>query len=305
MQLNTRILAHQFEYLAPKTLPEALGLLEMYQDKNIKILAGGTDLLVKMKTIEMNVDYLMNIKDIPELNFIDTTVGLTIGATIPLSYIIKEGKVRTKYTALSEGIQSIAAPAVRNMGTVAGNIGNASPAADTVPPLIAFGAKVIIESKQSKRTALLEDLFTGPGRTILKPDELITRIEVPEVKPNTGSAFLKNSRVKADLAKINIAVSIHRNGQNCQNCKIVFGSVAATAVRAEKTEKLLEGKIITEKLIAQTAQAVADEIKPIDDIRSTAEYRIVMSRKMLQDALDLAWARTDSEIKFNLKDGGE
>jgi carbon-monoxide dehydrogenase medium subunit len=305
MQFNTRILAHKFEYLAPKTLTEALDLLSKYQDKNIKVLAGGTDLLVKMKTIAMNVDYLMNIKDIPELNFIDTAEGLIIGATIPLTYLLREDKVRTEYTALYEGIQSIAAPAIRNMATVAGNIGNASPAADTVPPLIAFGAKVIIESKQSKRTALLEELFTGPGKTILNPDELISRIEVPEVKSNTGSAFLKNSRVKADLAKINIAVSLQRNGQNCENCKIVFGAVAATAVRARKTEKLLEGHIITEELITQTAKEVSSEIKPINDIRSTAEYRILMSREMLCDALKLAWARTNSKNLFDSQDGGE
>ncbi|MDD3656978.1 MAG: xanthine dehydrogenase family protein subunit M [Atribacterota bacterium] len=305
MQFNTRILAHKFEYLAPKTLTEALDLLSRYQDKNIKVLAGGTDLLVKMKTIAMNVDYLMNIKDIPELNFIDTIQGLTIGATIPLAYLLREDKVRTEYTALSEGIQSIAAPAIRNMATVAGNIGNASPAADTVPPLIAFGAKVIIESKQSKRTVLLEEFFTGPGKTILKPDELITRIEVPEVKSNAGSAFLKKSRVKADLAKINIAVSLQRNGQKCESCKIVFGSVAATAVRASKTEKLLAGEIITEELIAQAAQAVTSEIKPISDIRSTAEYRILMSREMLSDTLKLAWARTNSENLFDSQDGGE
>jgi len=213
--------------------------------------------------------------------------------------------IKTEYTALYEAIQAIAAPAIRNMGTVAGNIGNASPAADTVPSLIVFDAQVLIESKQSKRTLFLKDLFLGPGKTVLRNDELITRIEVPEVKPNTGSAFIKKSRVKADLAKINLAVAVQRKGQNCENCKIAFGSVAATVVRAENTEKLLEGKALTEELISQAAQGVAEEIKPIDDIRSTAEYRIAMSREMLRDALSLAWARTYSETKPNLKGGGE
>ncbi|HNR66142.1 MAG TPA: xanthine dehydrogenase family protein subunit M [Atribacterota bacterium] len=305
MHTNTRILANKFEYLDPKSLSEALNILDEYQKKNIKILAGGTDLLVKMKTIELNIDYLLYIKEIAELNFINTSNGLSIGATIPFSHIIKEDKIKTEYTALYEAIQAIAAPAIRNMGTVAGNIGNASPAADTVPALIVFDAQVLIESKQSKRTLFLKDLFLGPGKTVLRNDELITRIEVPEVKPNTGSAFIKKSRVKADLAKINLAVAVQRKGQNCENCKIAFGSVAATVVRAENTEKLLEGKALTEELISKAAQGVADEIKPIDDIRSTAEYRIAMSREMLQDALSLAWARTYSEAKPNLKGGGE
>lgn len=305
MHTNTRILANKFEYLAPKSLSEALNILDEYQKKNIKILAGGTDLLVKMKTIELNIDYLLYIKEIDELNFINTSNGLSIGATIPFSHIIKEDKIKTEYTALYEAIQAIAAPAIRNMGTVAGNIGNASPAADTVPSLIVFDAQVLIESKQSKRTLFLKDLFLGPGKTVLRNDELITRIEVPEVKPNTGSAFIKKSRVKADLAKINLAVAVQRKGQNCENCKIAFGSVAATVVRAENTEKLLEGKALTEELISQAAQGVAEEIKPIDDIRSTAEYRIAMSREMLRDALSLAWARTYSETKHNLKGGGE
>ncbi len=305
MHTNTRILANKFEYLAPKSLSEALNILDEYQKKNIKILAGGTDLLVKMKTIELNIDYLLYIKEIDELNFINTSNGLSIGATIPFSHIIKEDKIKTEYTALYEAIQAIAAPAIRNMGTVAGNIGNASPAADTVPSLIVFDAQVLIESKQSKRTLFLKDLFLGPGKTVLRNDELITRIEVPEVKPNTGSAFIKKSRVKADLAKINLAVAVQRKGQNCENCKIAFGSVAATVVRAENTEKLLEGKALTEELISQAAQGVAEEIKPIDDIRSTAEYRIAMSREMLRDALSLAWARTYSETKPNLKGGGE
>lgn len=299
MPINTRILAKEFEYFAPKTLKEALDLLELYREKNIKVLAGGTDLLVKMKTTDMNVDYLINIKDIAELDFIDTNQGLSIGATIPLSHIMREEKVKRQYTALYEGIQAIAAPAVRNMGTIAGNIGNASPAADTVPPMIAYGAKVVLQSKQTKRTILLEDLITGPGKTVMKPDELITRIDIPDTKPNTGSAFLKKSRVRADLAKINIAVCFRRNGEICQDCKIVFGSVAAKAVRAKKTEKLLEGQTITDELITQVARGVAGEIKPIDDIRSTAAYRRAMSQEMLKEALRLAWTRTDTDFQFN------
>ena len=291
MQTNTKILAQEFEYFAPKTLDEALDLLDKYKDKNIKILAGGTDLLVKMKTINLKVDYLVNIKNISELNFLDTTDGLKIGAVTPLSHIIREEKIKMKYSALYEGIMSMAAPAIRNMGTMAGNLGNASPAADTVPPLIAYGAEVKLQSKRGERTVLVEDFITGVGETIIEPDEIITQINIPKINKNTGSAFLKKSRVKADLSKINLAVCLEREGNVCKDCKIVFGSVAIKALRAEKTEGLLKGQMINSELINKAAEEVSSEIKPIDDIRSTAEYRKAMSKEMLKDGLELAWAR--------------
>lgn len=291
MQTNTKILAQKFEYLAPKTIDEALDLLDKYKDKNIKILAGGTDLLVKMKTIDLKVDYLINIKNIPELNFVDTNQGLRIGAVTPLSHIIREEKVKMKYSALYEGIISMAAPAIRNMGTIAGNLGNASPAADTVSPLIAYGAEVKLQSKRGERTVLVEDFIIGVGETIMKPDELITKINIPEINKNTGSAFLKKSRVKADLSKINLAVYLEREDNICKDCKIVFGSVAIKVLRAKKTENLLKGQIVNSELINKAAEKVSCEIKPIDDIRSTAEYRIAMSKEMLRNGFELAWTR--------------
>ena len=291
MQTDSKILAQEFEYLAPKTLDEALDLLEKYKDKNIKILAGGTDLLVKMKTINLKVNYLMNVKNISELNFINTNQGIIIGAVTPLSHIAREEEVKVKYTALYEGIKAMAAPSIKNMGTIAGNICNASPAADTVPPLIIYGAELKLQSKRGVRTVLLEDFITGVGKTIIEPDELITQINIPKINKNTGSAFLKKSRVKADLSKINLAVYLEREGNVCKDCKIVFGSVAIKALRAEKTEELLKGQIINSELINKVAEEVSSEIKPIDDIRSTAEYRIAMSKQMLKDGLELAWAR--------------
>jgi len=191
-----------------------------------------------MKTIDLKIDYLINIKNISELNFVDTDRGLRIGAATPLSHIIRKEKVKVKYSALYEGIMSMAAPAIRNMGTMAGNLGNASPAADTVSPLIAYGAEVKLQSKRGERTVLVEDFIIGVGKTIIKPNELITEIIVPEINKNTGSTFLKKSRVKADLSKINLAIYVEREGNICKDCKIVFGSVAIKVLRAEKTENL-------------------------------------------------------------------
>jgi len=296
MQINTKILAQEFEYLAPKTLDEALSLLDNYKDKSARILAGGTDLLVKMKTIDLKTDYLINIKNIPELNFVDIADGLKIGAAVSLSYIERIGKVKERYPALYEGIKSMAAIAVRNMGTIAGNICNASPAADTVPPLIAYGAEVKLVSKREERIVLVEDFITGVGKTVIEADEIISQVNIPEINKNSGSAFSKKSRVKADIAKINLAIYLEREGNICKDCKIVLGSVAVKAVRVKEAEGLLKGQTVSASLIDKIAKKASEEIKPINDIRSSAEYRTEIARVMVDDTVRIAWGRAGGEL---------
>jgi len=296
MQINTKILAQEFEYLAPKTLDEALSLLDNYKDKSARILAGGTDLLVKMKIIDLKTDYLINIKNIPELNFIDIADGLKIGAAVSLSRIERIGKVKERYPALYEGIKSMAAIAVRNMGTIAGNICNASPAADTVPPLIAYGAEVKLVSKRGERTVLVEDFITGVGKTVIEADEIISQVNIPEINKNSGSAFSKKSRVKADIAKINLAVYLEKEGNICKDCKIVLGSVAVKAIRVKEAESLLKGQTVNASRIDEAAEKASEEIKPIDDIRSSVEYRTDVARVMVEDTVRIAWGRAGGEL---------
>lgn len=296
MQTNTKILAQEFEYLAPKTLNEALSLLEKYKDKSARVLAGGTDLLVKMKIIDLKTDYLINIKNIPELNFIDTSDGLKIGAAVSLSHIERIGKVKEGYPALYEGIKSMAAIAVRNMGTIAGNICNASPAADTVPSLIAYGAEIKLVSKRGERTILVEDFIIGVGKTVIEDDEIITQVNIPEMNKNSGSAFSKKGRVKADIAKINLAVYLERENNICKDCKIVLGSVAVKAIRAKEAEGLLKGQTVNTSLMDKIAKKASEEIKPIDDIRSSVEYRTEIARVMVEDTVRIAWKRAGGEL---------
>jgi len=298
LHTNTKILTQEFEYFAPKTLEEVLDLLDKHKDKSTKILAGGTDLLVKMKTVDEKVDYLINIKDISDLNFVDTNNGLKIGATVPLSHIEKIKKVKTKYPALYEGIKSMAAIAIRNMATMPGNICNASPAADTVPPLIVYGAELKLVSKERERTVLVEDFITGVGETIIKADELVTQVNISEINKNSGSAFSKKSRVKADIAKINLAIWLEREGNICIDCRVVLGSVFIKAFRAKKAEDLLKGQVVNSYLITEVARKASEEIKSIDDVRSTAEYRTDLAQVMVEDALKLAWERGGGELKI-------
>ena len=296
MYSNTKILIQEFEYFAPKTLEETLDLLYKYKDRNTKILAGGTDLLVKMKTVGLDVDYLINIKEIPELNFIDTDRELKIGAATSLSNIERVKKIKEKYPALYEGIKSMAAIATRNMGTISGNICNASPAADTVPPLIAYNTELKLISKERERTVRVEDFITGVGETVIKKDELVIQINIPEINKNSGSSFSKKSRVKADIAKINLAIWLEREGKTCKDCRIVLGSVFTKAIRAKKAEALLRGETMNNNLIGEIAKKASEEIKPIDDIRSTAEYRTDMAKVMIEDTIEVAWERAGGEL---------
>ena len=296
MRSDTKILTQEFEYFAPKTLEETLDLLYKYRNKNTKILAGGTDLLVKMKTLDLKVDYLINIKDIPELNFIDTDRELKIGAATPLSNIERVKKIKEKYPALYEGIKSMAAITTRNMGTISGNICNASPAADTVPPLIAYNAELKLISKERERAVRVEDFITGVGETVIKKDELVTQVIIPEKPKSSRSAFSKKSRVKADIAKINLAVWLEREGETCKDCRIVLGSVFIKAIRAKKAEALLRGETVNNDLISEIAKKASKEIKPIDDIRSTAEYRTNMTKVMIEDTIEVAWERAGGEL---------
>ncbi len=296
MQTNTRILAREFEYFAPETLNEALSLLEKYKEKSTGILAGGTDLLAKMKTANLEIDYLINTKNIPELDFVDISDGIKIGAAVPLSHIERIEKAKEKYPALHEGIKSMAAIAIRNMATIPGNICNASPAADTVPPLVAYNAEVKLVSKMGERTVPVEDFVTGVGKTVMEADEMVTQINIPEINKNSGSAFSKKSRVKADIAKINLAVYLERNGNICKDCKIVFGSVAEKAIRAKKAEVLLKGQAVNTSLIDKAAKKASEEIKPIDDVRSSVEYRTGVARVMAEDTIKIAWERAGGKL---------
>jgi len=292
MHSGTKILTAGFDYLQPTSKKEALDLLANYE--NVRILAGGTDLIVKLKTgAEIKVDYIMNIKEIPELNFVSSEHDeIRIGAATPLSFIEKNEIVEKKLPALSEAIKAMAAIAVRNMGTIGGNLCNSSPAGDTIPPLIAYGARLVLASAGSSREVPVSEFLLGPGKNILEKEEMLEEIIVPVPQADSGAAFIKKTRVKADISKINTAVYLERKENTCQNCKIVMGSVAPTVIRIPQAESFLEGKNADTELFKKAAQIVSEGIKPIDDNRSTAEYRKNIALVIVEDAIKLAWQRS-------------
>jgi len=288
--INTHILSREFEYLEPKTIDEAVQLLAAHGEKG-KLMAGGTDLLVEMKMDRLRPERVINISKIPGLRYLNEGKGLRIGSLTPFREIENSRTIESRYAALHEAARSISSVQIKNMGTLGGNLCHGSPAADSAPPLIALGAKVRLLAAGGERAVSLEEFFLGPGQTVLSPRELLVEIEVAEPTTNTGSSFLKMTRVAADLAKVSVAVVIRREGEVCSDCRVVLGAVAKVPMRAIRTEELLRGKRLNEEVATQAGHRASEEIQPITDIRSTAGYRRELSKVMVRDAILMAWKR--------------
>jgi carbon-monoxide dehydrogenase medium subunit len=285
----------QFEYFAPKTTKDACAFLSEHSGQ-AHMLAGGTDLLVKMKQRRIVPQYVINLKTIPNLDYIhyDDEQGLQIGALATIQLIKNSTIIRRKYNTLSQAAAAESTVQIRNRATIGGNLANASPAADTAPVLMALGAKVVITSSGGERTVALDDFFTGPGQTVLQADEIITEVQVPNLSPQSGGVYLKHSLRRADIAIVGVAVVITLDGESCQDIKIALGAVAPTPIRARKAEALLRGQTLTEELIERAAQTAAEEARPIDDIRGYAEYRAKVVKDLTKEAIKQAAGQAKS-----------
>jgi CO/xanthine dehydrogenase FAD-binding subunit len=288
--MNTHILSSEFEYVEAKTAEEAASLLHAHGGR-ARAIAGGTDLLVEMKMEKIRPEVLVNILRIPGLRYLSQESGLRIGALTSFRDLERTKSIAEKYTALAEASRSVSSAQIKTMGTIGGNLCHGSPAADSAPPLIVFGATVKLMSMDHERILSVEDFFRGPGETVLSPGELLVEIQVPEPSGRVGSTFQKIARVSADLAKVSVAVAIERKGTLCKSCKIALGAVAKTPMRAKKAEAVLQGKRFGRESAEDAGLQASEEIFPITDIRSTAWYRKEVSRVMVRDALLRAWER--------------
>ena len=292
--VNTYIIPNEFEYFEPKTIEEAVRLLATYGEKT-KVIAGGTDLLFWMKMGKVQPHYLINIARIPALRYMMENNGLHIGTLTSFREVERSRLIQKNYTALFEAARSVTSVQIKHMGTIGGNLCNASPAADSAPPLIAFGGRVKLIGEDHERIFPLEEFFVGNGETVLSPKEILVEIQVTKRSGKTGSAFLKIGRVSADLAKISVAVVIVRQGDICLDCKIVMGAVAKTPLRIKKAEGILIGKRFEEGLIGKVCHQVSEEIQPRSR-RSTAWYKKEVAKVMVRDAINLAWRRAEKGV---------
>jgi carbon-monoxide dehydrogenase medium subunit len=293
---NSHILVNTFDYYEPETVAAAVALLAQH-DGRAKVLAGGTDLLVQMKIERIAPQAVISLNHIPALDRMETDgTSLHIGARTTIRAIEQSPRVQADYRALAEACANFSSTQVQTMGTIGGNLGNASPAADSAPSLLAFGATLVLAGPQGERKLALADFFIGPGKSALQVGEIITGVELPQPKPGTGSAFAKVSRVTNDIAKANCAALLVRGAEDrILDCRLAFGSVAPTPIRSHRAESLLIGQVWSEALADVAASAAAAEVTPIDDVRSTAAYRREVVRVMVSDGLRLAWERAGAE----------
>jgi carbon-monoxide dehydrogenase medium subunit len=280
----------RFDYFEPTSLKEAAALLSRYQGK-ANLLAGGTDLLVEIKEQIRAPDYVISVQRIPGMNgfSFDAKEGLRIGALVTTRELEINPVVQRHYPGLLQALRELGSIQVRNRATLAGNICRASPSADTLPPLIADGASVRIYGERGERTVALEDFFTGPGKTMLAPNELLTEILVPAPAPHTGKCYIKHGRRKAmELATVGVAVCLTLEGAACVEVRISLGAVAPTPIRARQAEALIRGKILDEKSIDAAAQTAMSESRPISNVRGSADYRKEMVRVLTRRAIEEA-----------------
>ena len=288
---NTHLLMHRFDYVQPATLKEAIGRLQEFGE-DAEMLAGGTNLLVWMKMEQRAPRCVINIANLPELKGMNNKDEVfLIGALTTIRQLKAVPQIQQTYTALAEACASFGSTQIQIMGTIGGNLCNGSPASDTVPALMAFDSEVVLAGPHGERVLAIAEFLLGPGEVKLREGEILTAVRLPIAKPNMGSAFLKLTRVRADLAKISVAAVILRDEQHVVDCRLAYGSVGPTVLRAAEAEKMLIGETFDAELALRAGRAASKAILPVDDARSSAWYRREVAAPLTQDALCKAWER--------------
>ena len=287
----------KFDYLKPTTMEEALSLLEKHKGE-AKIVAGGTDVMVWLKTQWKAPEALISLKHIPELNHISENGSFTIGSLATLASIQKHPAIRETFPVLIDAVNNIGSVQIRNVGTIGGNICNAAPSADTGVALLTLGAKVKIVGSKGEKIVDLEDFFIGPNETVLTPEEIVSEFIIPRPQSITGGAYWKHTRRKAlqlPLVGIGVTLSFEDDLVTCNEAKIALGVAAPTPIRAREAEEILRGKQIDEALLRKAGETAADKSRVRDTVRCSAWYRRDIIRVYVRRMGTLAWERARKE----------
>jgi carbon-monoxide dehydrogenase medium subunit len=266
-----------FEYLAPKTVEEALKLLSQYDEEECKVIAGGQSLIILMKQRLVTPEYLIDIKGISGLDYIklDDKEGLKIGALTTHRAIEKSPVIQKKFSVLAEMEQNVSSVETRNWGTIGGNVAHGDPSGDPAPVLIALNAKIKLTSLSGERIVDAEDFTLDYFETALRHDELLTEIQVPNLPPNTGVKFTKFSQIVGDYAIVSVGVliTLDEKKETCKDARIALGAVGPAPMRAKKAEEILKGKKISDDLLAKAGQVASEEASPTTDVEASEEYK--------------------------------
>jgi xanthine dehydrogenase FAD-binding subunit len=278
-------------YLAPTSLPAAL---EFLRGDDVTVLAGGTDLMPQSHAGRVTLkSRLLNIRRLPGLAAIERDGdSLRIGALVTMSELLRDAEIRTRFALLAEACDHFASDQLRNAATIGGNVCNASPAGDTLPPLLALDAEAELASKPDgavvTRRVPLAEFFVGPGRTVRAPNELLCAIRLP-LPPSgfVGRFFKFGTRPALDISAVAIGLGGVRAGRALTRVRIAYGAVAPVPMRAPRTEAALEGTPLDAAAIDRIAGIAREEVRPIDDVRASAWYRrelvYNLTRRMLDD----------------------
>lgn len=277
------MIAQEFGYRRPATLEEATRILADHPGE-VRILAGGTDLVAWLRDDAVAPDLLIDIKDVPGLAGI-TLEGdtLRLGALVTFTGIIESPVVHEHAPLLAEMAETVASPGIRNRATVVGNICSAVPSCDAGPVLLAYDTTVHLTGTNGARTVPIEDWFLAPRRTARTPDEVVTHLTIA-LRPH-GGCYVKLMRYAGeDLAQAAVGIVTYPNDEY----RVTFGAVAPTPIRSTRIEESLRGKTLDDAAIAAAVALVPEEVSPITDMRATATYREHMCEVMLERGLRAA-----------------
>jgi carbon-monoxide dehydrogenase medium subunit len=273
-------------YFTPTSVETALQILAQYREQS-RIIAGGTDILIELERKIRTPHVLIDITRIPGLDKITHRDGyIHLGPLVTHNQVAGSALCVERAYPLARACWEVGAPQIRNRATVAGNLITASPANDTITPLWALGASVTLRSVHGERTLSFPEFFRGVRKTAMEPDEILTDIGFPVMKPTERGTFIKLALRRAQaISVVNVAAVLDLNRGRVANARITLGSVAPTIVRATHAEEHLKGKLLKEDVIAEAGESAISDARPIDDIRGTAEYRREMVRITTRRAL--------------------
>lgn len=285
-----------FTYVQASSVQEAVRQLAQAGLEG-RPLAGGTDVIVQMREGRRVVNTLVDVKSIPELSTLqfDAQSGLRLGAAVPCYRIYEDADVQRYYPALIDGASLVGGTGIQGRASVGGNLCNASPAADTIPSLIALGGVCKVANGNGGREIPVENFCVAPGRSALDVGELLVEIALPPPQPRSGAFFLRFiPRNEMDIAVVNVAASLQldESGQTIQSARLAIGAVAPTPLLVTEAAQILAGAPATEESFARAAEAAQRAARPISDMRGTREQRLhlvgVLTRRALAGALERA-----------------
>jgi carbon-monoxide dehydrogenase medium subunit len=285
-----------FEFVSPSSIDEAVKTLASNGD-NVRILAGGTDMLVQMRAGRRTAPLVVDIKGIPELNAVsyDASKGLTLGAAVPCYKIYQDKTLAEAYPGLMDSASLIGGIQIQGRASIGGNICNAAPSGDAIPAVIALGGVCNVAGPNGNREILVEDFCTAPGQNALQNGELLVSISIPAPQANSGAnyqRFIPRNEMDIAVAGVGSSVVLDSSGQNFVSARISLASVAPTPVFAKEAGDSLAGKAVSEESIQQASELAQAAAKPISDMRGTIRQRThligVLTRRTLNNAIERA-----------------